>query len=98
MKYSLEIRAEAIADVIKIVAWYDNERELLGEEFIEALYTEIDFIKNYPTACRLSNYKCRERQLKRFPFAIVFRLEKTKINVVAIMHIKRDPDSIKGRI
>lgn len=97
MKYSLEIRKEAIADITEIVEWYDNENKKSGDAFIKELYSVLDFIKEYPEACRLSNYKCREKQLKRFPFAIVFRLEKTKINVVAVMHIKRNPESIESR-
>ena len=97
MSYSLEIRQEAFSDVLEIVKWYDGKSSITGDAFLEELYTTLEIIKKYPSSCRLSEYGCREKQLKRFPFAIVFRIEKKKINVFAVMHIRRNPIWLKKR-
>ena len=44
MKYSSEIRGEAIVDVTEIVQWYDNENKKLADAFIKELYLVLDFI------------------------------------------------------
>ena len=45
MKYSLEIREEAVAEIVE---WYDIENKKLGDAFINELYSVLDFIKKYP--------------------------------------------------
>ncbi len=48
MKYLVEFRVEAQKDILEATAWYEKNREGLGDEFLIAVENEKHFIEQNP--------------------------------------------------
>jgi plasmid stabilization system protein ParE len=98
MNLELIIRPEAEADIAEAFDWYETRVPGLGSEFVlvlDALFNSI--LRNhliYPTV-----YKTVRRALtRRFPYAVFFITEETKVVVLSIFHVKRSPRIWMGRV
>lgn len=97
MNLELIIRPEAEADIAEAFDWYETRVPGLGSEFVlvlDALFNSI--LRNhliYPTV-----YKTVRRALtRRFPCAVFFITEETKVVVLSVFHVKRSPRIWMGR-
>lgn len=97
MNLELIIRPEAEADIAEAFDWYETRVPGLGSEFVlvlDALFNSI--LRNhliYPTV-----YKTVRRALtRRFPYAVFFITEETKVVVLSVFHVKRSPRIWMGR-
>lgn len=97
MNLELIIRPEAEADIAEAFDWYETRVPGLGSEFVlvlDALFNSI--LRNhliYPTV-----YKAVRRALtRRFPYAVFFITEETKVVVLSVFHVKRSPRIWMGR-
>lgn len=97
MMLRLIIKPYAEADVKEAVTWYQNIREGLGDDFIEALQKKIIAIQNNPDHFQLVHKSIRRALTERFPFAIFFIVESDTIYVLAILHTSRSPAHWKNR-
>ena len=93
----LLVRAAAAADVEEAYWWYQRQRAGLGEEFLEAVDAILRDIATHPKAYPVIHRETRRALLRRFPYAIFFRVYGETIIVVACMHGRRDPIRWKSR-
>jgi plasmid stabilization system protein ParE len=96
MILELIIHPEAEADIAEAFDWYETRVPGLGSEFLlvlDALFNSI--LRNhliYPAV-----YKNVRRALtRRFPYAVFFITEDTKVVVLSVFHVKRSPRIWKG--
>lgn len=99
----VRFRAEAASDAASAREWYDHQRVGLGGEFLLALEQLIDVISDLPEAFPLATPDHHRAVLRRFPYAIYYRIDRGLVDVVACLHMRRssnvlhlggDPDSI----
>ncbi|MBI4753460.1 type II toxin-antitoxin system RelE/ParE family toxin [Candidatus Desantisbacteria bacterium] len=93
----VEVHPEAYNELEQSRLWYENQAKDLGFKFLNEVELAINTIRQFPDIW--SPY-CEETQrflLHRFPFAIVYRHKKNKIQVFAIMHLRRKPGYWKDR-
>ncbi|HNP17242.1 MAG TPA: type II toxin-antitoxin system RelE/ParE family toxin [Fulvivirga sp.] len=94
MTYHLEIKEEASDEISDAFTWYEDHKEGLGSEFIVLLEEYFERITKkpmlYPT-----NGKERVAFMDRFPYKIVFGIEKKSVVVYAIFHTSRDPKKLE---
>lgn len=92
---SVRVLASAEAELGDAVAFYEARRERLGFEFLEAIDVALDRISAMPNAFPIwregRNY--RQLRLNRFPFVVFFRELESEIEIVAVAHMKRRPDT-----
>jgi len=79
-------------------AWYQQQAEGLGDDFLVELEAAYDAIIELPHTWPKFQRRFRRFLLNKFPFSIVYRLEHDTIYVVAIMHHSRKPYYWQNRV
>ena len=85
------VRPAAAADIDEAFLWYETQRPGLGREFLAAADTLIDAIVEHPLRYPVVRRNTRRALLRRFPYALYFRIYDDVIVVVACMHGRRNP-------
>lgn len=85
------VRPAASADIDEAFLWYEGQRAGLGHEFLAAAQRLIDAVVQHPLRYPVVRRNTRRALLRRFPYAIYFRVYDEAIVVVACMHGRRNP-------
>jgi len=98
MPYNYKLSLEAEDDMLEAFLWHEEQRTGLGEEFLESLDKARQFILLNPVAYRL-RYKKKVRAflVDRFPYLILYVVEKKDVNVISVFNTSRDPKVWKKR-
>ena len=72
--------------------YYEWQTKGLGFDFLGEVEQTTKRIQEFPESGKCIKVNTRRRLLKRFPFGIIYRLEKERIVVVAVMHLHRRPN------
>ena len=98
MKYRATVRPEAENDLKEAFLWYEGKRQGLGYDFLLQVDASLKLVERNPEVCP-SGYKgTRKFLIKRFPYKMIYLIERERIIVLAIMHSKRSPNLIRRRI
>lgn len=98
MRYRTIIRPEAENDLQEAFLWYENRRQGLGYDFLLQVDAGLKFIERSPEIYPLEYKETRKHLIKRFPYKIIYLLEKESIIILAVIHGKRNPDFMSRRI
>jgi len=71
--------------------FYENCREGLGLEFLNAVDFGLNQVRLHPNTWRKLKGRFRRYLLNRFPYALIYTIEDDTVYVAAIMHLKRKP-------
>ncbi|HXX83955.1 MAG TPA: type II toxin-antitoxin system RelE/ParE family toxin [Casimicrobiaceae bacterium] len=85
------LRPAAAADVEEAYSWYQRQRIGLGEEFLDTVNEAIRDIAAHPLRQAVIFRDTRRLLLRRFPYAVFYRVYPGVIVVVACMHGRRNP-------
>lgn len=91
-------RSEARQDALAAYQWYERERPGLGSELRAELDRTIERICATPRAFPVLWRETRRARLRRFPYAVFFREYEETFVVVAVLHGRRDPSLVQGRV
>lgn len=91
-------RPAARRDIEDIYAWYEQQREGLGEEFLADASAASDYIGRFPEAYAIVHANIRRVMLKRFPYLLYYRILPEEVQVLACVHGRRHPDRWRRRI
>jgi plasmid stabilization system protein ParE len=97
MSLTLIVRPEARADLAEAKAWYDKQQKGLAGEFRLCVEEAMERIRRMPELHAERDKGVRRCLVRRFPYAIFYKLEDARIVVIAVMHISRDPNRWRGR-
>ena len=97
MSSRLCVRPEAERDLEDAATWYAEERPGLGQEFLDEAVRAFEQIAEEPRLYPFVHRTTRRALIRRFPFAVFYRVEPEFIVVVAVMHGSRDPQHWKQR-
>ena len=97
MTLEVRLRPEAEQDLTDAAAWYEEQRQGLGHEFLDEVLTMLSSIAETPLMYPNVHRNTRRAVIHRFPFSVYFRVENATIVVVAIMHGSRNPRRWKNR-
>lgn len=98
MSYGLRLQPEARDDIREARRWYDEQRAGLGREFVEEVETALGAIRENPARFTLIYRHFRRALVHRFPYGIVFAVVDDTVQIVACLHVRRDPDTWLGRV
>jgi len=98
MKYRVIVRPEAEDDLKEAYSWYEDKRTGLGYDFLLQVDAGLNFIARNPNIHPIEYKETRKHLTKRFPYKIIYLIEKEKIIILAVIHSKRSPVLIKRRI
>ncbi|MED5374362.1 MAG: type II toxin-antitoxin system RelE/ParE family toxin [Myxococcota bacterium] len=94
---TLRFRPEAEDEYLHAVSWYEEQREGLGHEFIQAVESTLDFIEENPEMYPVIRGELRRALLRRFPFALLYRVREQDIIVAGVVHLRRNPTNWSRR-
>ncbi|MEA3355754.1 MAG: type II toxin-antitoxin system RelE/ParE family toxin [Candidatus Bipolaricaulota bacterium] len=97
MTLQVRLRPEAEQDVEEEARWYEQQKEGLGQEFIDQVLLTVRSIGEQPALYPRVLRNVRRALIHRFPFGIYYRVEEEYIVVVAVMHGSRSPQRWKRR-
>jgi len=95
MTYVLRFLPEVERDVLNGRAWYEDRSPGLGEEFLRVFYACSQELTRSPTVYPKVHRDFRRRLLRRFPYAIYFRMEADYVVVFGLFHCARDPRRLR---
>jgi hypothetical protein len=81
----------ADAELCAAQEWYDARAEELGERFFAAVDALLPRIAENPLQFFVAHENLRRAMVKRFPYALYFRIEAEGVYVVACAHTSRAP-------
>ena len=79
------------------ILWYEDRRKGLGYAFSVAIQKQIARISISPEQFPRVQGDVRKAVLRRFPYSIYFITDKQRIVVLAIVHVRRDPQHLESR-
>lgn len=98
MTYDLRFLPEVEEDVIAGYSWYEDKAIGLGEEFLRMFYACAGDLSRNALLYQKVYGNFRRRLLRRFPYAIYFRLRDDEIIVFGLFHCARDPRTIRLKL
>jgi plasmid stabilization system protein ParE len=94
----IEFHPEARTDALEAYHWYAKRSERAAEAFRESIKAAGESIRQSPERWASYLHGTRRYLLKRFPFVIVYRLTKHRIEIIAVAHGRRKPGFWKVRL
>jgi len=88
---------DAEAEMLDAAKWYERQQANLGKRFLSTIQDSLNRIEFNPLLFPLLEGDVRRCLAKSFPFAVLFRITPDVIAVMAVMHLRRDPDYWKAR-
>lgn len=88
---------EAEAEMVEAGLWYESQQDDLGKRFLTSVEDALKRILLNPELYALIEGDVRRCITKTFPFGVLFRIKPDAIEIVAIMHLHREPGYWKDR-
>lgn len=98
MTYTLRFLPDVEEDIMAGYAWYEEKAPGLGEDFLRMFYAGTGEIRWNPLLYSKMYREFRRCLLRRFPYAIYFRIEGSEIIVFGLFHCARDPRTIRAQL
>lgn len=98
MSKPLIVRVAAEADITAARLWYEQQRDGLGVEFLDAVEAVLDRLEAVPEMHQVIWQNVRRAKLKRFPYLVYYRVLADRTEVLAVMHGRRHPSAWKSRV
>lgn len=97
MSLPLVLRPEAEADVAAARQWYEQQGPGTGDAFVDALDELLDRIAAMPELYQVVLNGVRRAKVRRFPYLTYYRVLADRVEVIAVLHGRRDPGVWQGR-
>jgi plasmid stabilization system protein ParE len=91
------IRPLAESDLDDAASWYEDQRSGLGLRFLDAADELFARLHLSPQQFPLVSADVRRALLPTFPYAVYFRATDDVVAVLAVLHLRRDPRTWRGR-
>ncbi len=90
--------SEADEEFREAARYYEREAPGLGIAFITEAHSAVASVLANPYAAAEAGSGIRRRVLHRFPYNVLYAIEKDTIVIVAVAHQKRRPSYWKARL
>ena len=94
----IEFLSIAEIELKEAINYYNEQSEGLGFEFALEIEKTIERIIQFPEAWTRLSKRTRRCRCKRFPYGVIYQSTGKLILIIAIMNLRRKPDSWKNRI
>ena len=91
------VRPAAARDISTAYAWYEGEREGLGEEFLVEVRVTIGAVLEAPESYPILHRQTRRALVHRFPYGLFFRMVDGLVVFISCTHTRRAPETWKRR-
>lgn len=87
----LRVLVAAEREVAAAYAYYESQSEGLGRRMTGEIRGALAGILDFPEAHPIFPPAHRKRNLKKFPYGIIYRIEGDEVILVACFHLRSDP-------
>ncbi|QEG35370.1 type II toxin-antitoxin system RelE/ParE family toxin [Bythopirellula goksoeyrii] len=89
-----------IDDLTQAIGWYDTKSHRLGDRFRVAVKCSLEEIERSPEANSrvFDDEDIRYRQIRSFPYLVLFRLHPGIIHIGGLVHSASDPKKWHSRM
>jgi plasmid stabilization system protein ParE len=94
---TVRLGLSAQEDLRQAIQWYEEGRSGLGSEFLAEADHIFDRIKDGPLQFPKIDSGVRRALFRRFPYAVYFIIESDRIEILAVLHLRRDPERWRSR-
>ena len=94
---TLEYLEEALEEAERAARWYAERSATAAAAFSEEMDAAESAIARLPEAWPPYEHGTRRYLLRRFPFSVVYRVEESRVLIVAVAHARRRPGYWKSR-
>jgi toxin ParE1/3/4 len=98
MTLPVAFRRAARRDVEDAAVWYEERRSGLGIQFRAEVEAAVLLAAEQPLRFARKHMDIRCVRVRRFPYSIFFIPEASRIVVLAVFHVRRDPLKWQSRI
>ena len=95
MNCRVELRPQVLDDLKEASRWYEGEQEGLGGRFEETFFQALSIAAGNPETFLKAHGEFRRILLKRFPYALYFRIQENTVVFVLLFHGARDPRALR---
>ncbi len=89
---------EARAEFDDATDYYEEQADGLGDRFIGQIEATTARILINPLMPRCFYGECRKVKADKFPYVVIYRVKGELLQIIAVMHTSRHPDSWKSRL
>lgn len=89
----LRVRLQAKAEILKAYDRYFQNSPAAAQRFVDAVDEAIARIEERPELFPVIRGRLRRVLLRRFPYAVYFKVYPASISVVGVIHGHRHPDN-----
>jgi len=93
----LLLRPQAQVDVRDAAGWYEDQKAGLGIRFLVELDHVLSRVRVKPFQFPQIDPGVRRGLLQRFPYSVYFSVGEATIEVIAVLHQHRHPDTWRNR-
>jgi plasmid stabilization system protein ParE len=93
----LHIAPAAARDIVGAYNWYENQQPGLGEQFRTELHVAFALVPQFSEAGPAVHRDLRRLLVRRFPYALYYRLTDTDVVIRACLHLHSDPSRWQRR-
>ena len=83
-------------EFLAAIDFYNESVPGLGAEFAAEIEAAVDRVEAFPKMWPEVSFEIHRCLDRRFPYALLYAIEKDQIMIYAVMHTKRDPDYWKN--
>lgn len=94
---AIRVAPTAQGDLRRASRWYEDQKPGLGGEFLDEVDLVFTRIGQTPLQFPEVESNVRRALLRRFPFAVYFLIEADFVEVIAALHMRRDPEMWRSR-
>jgi plasmid stabilization system protein ParE len=95
---SVEFHPEAEAELVSATHYFERHVENLGLDFILAVRRAYERIVEFPHSGRPFGRRLRRTLIRGFPYGLLYRVEPSRILIVAVAHLHRRPGYWRSRL
>lgn len=93
IEYAIEVRE----DIDSAYCWYEDRQPGWGERFLAVTSDAVTKIQSHPYRCGRVRGDVRAALTRDFPYVIYYRVDESRIVIIAVLHSRRDPQIWRRR-
>jgi toxin ParE1/3/4 len=100
MKYNVSVLSEAEIDIDTDYVWYERRQIGLGDKFYDSVKESVRSIGQNPFLYEEIYRGTRRCVIKKFPYGVYYKIipDNNEIQILGVIHFKRDPGIIMERL
>ena len=96
MPFEVHLESPAQRDLRSAFEWYEAKQTGLGAELLRSVAALTELLSRDPERFPRALDTYRSAKLRRFPYALHYRIEGLHVHVLACVHFRQSPDRWPG--